>query len=340
MKKNLKKLLLGLITVSIIFAGDFLFGLAPKAKEITWGVNFSQKHAESLGLDWQNTYSALLDDLSVRNLKLITYWDLIEPKEGKLDFEDLDWQIKKAEEKGVKVFLVIGIKTPRWPECHEPEWVKAQSAELKSQSLLKYIETLVNRYKDSPAIWAWQVENEPFLKFGECPWPPDEELLGKEIALVKKLDPEKPVVISGSGEWSFWIREAKIGDMVGITMYKIVWISQFERYLKYPFSPLFYWLKAKTVEKMLEKKVMVVELQTEPWGPTLLYDSPLNEQQKTMNLDQFKRNIDFAKKTGLDEFYLWGAEWWFWMKEKQDQPEIWNEARKLFPSFKNEILIK
>ena len=32
----------------------------------------------------------------------------------------------------------------------------------------------------------------------------------------------------------------------------------------------------------------------------------------------------------LKEFYLWGAEWWYWMKEKQNKPEIWDEAKKLF----------
>jgi hypothetical protein len=48
-----------------------------------------------------------------------------------------------------------------------------------------------------------------------------------------------------------------------------------------------------------------------------------------MNLEKFRKNIEFAKKTGLDEFYLWGAEWWYWLKEKQNQPEIWKEAKKL-----------
>jgi len=49
-----------------------------------------------------------------------------------------------------------------------------------------------------------------------------------------------------------------------------------------------------------------------------------------MNLERFKQNIEFAKRTGLDKFYLWGAEWWYWLKEKQNQPEIWNEAKLLF----------
>ena len=51
---------------------------------------------------------------------------------------------------------------------------------------------------------------------------------------------------------------------------------------------------------------------------------------KTMNIDIFKENIDFAKQTGLDKFYLWGSEWWYWMKEEQGQVQIWEEAKKLF----------
>ena len=85
---------------------------------------------------------------------------------------------------------------------------------------------------------------------------------------------------------------------------------------------IFWWRKAQLIEKIFNKKVIVVELQAEPWGPKLLYESPLEEQEKTMNLERFTANIEFAKKTGLDEFYLWGGEWWYWLKEKQNNPQI------------------
>ena len=95
--------------------------------------------------------------------------------------------------------------------------------------------------------------------------------------------------------------------------------------------PSYYWLKAKIIEKLLKKKVICVELQVEPWGPNkLIYDSSLEEQNKTMNLDKFKKNIKYAERTGFDEFYLWGDEWWYWMKVKHNNSEIWDEAKKLF----------
>ncbi len=328
--KMLKRVLLGFLLFLLLFAGYFFVGSPPKAKEVVWGVNFSQKHARDLGLDWKETYLALIDDLGVKNIKLITHWDLIEPEEGKYNFEDLDWQIEKAEEKGAKLLLVIGMKTPRWPECHTPEWAEGLNKEEQQERILKLIKTIVLNYRSRNAIRLWQVENEPFFPFGECLWA-DKGFLKKEIELVKSLDPQKrPVIISDSGEGSFWVQAAKLGDIVSTTMYKKVWSRQLKIYISFPLPPVFYWRKAQLIEKLFNKKVIGGELQAEPWGPKLLYDSPLEEQAKTMNLEQFRYNIDFAGKTGLEEFYLWGGEWWFWMKEKQNRPEIWQEAKKLF----------
>jgi len=329
-RKVLKKIIFGLLIFLLLFISFFFIGSPPRAKEISWGVNFSQKHTENFGLNWQETYLALFDDLKVKDVKLITYWDLIEQKEGKYHFEDLDWQIKEAEKREVKILLVIGMKTPRWPECHIPDWAENLTKIEQQERILNLIKEIVLRYQGSTSIYMWQVENEPFFPFGECPWV-DKDFLKKEIDLVKSLDSQKrPIVISDSGEGSFWITAAQLGDVVGTTMYKKAWFEQIGIYVYYPLPPTFYWRKIQIIKKIFDKKVICVELQTEPWGPVLLYDLPLEEQEKTMNLTRFKDNIEFAEKTGFDQFYLWGAEWWYWMKVKQNQPEIWLEAKKLF----------
>jgi len=341
MRKIFKQILL-LFLIFILIFGSYFFtpleipfltefiGKPPPAKEITWGINFSQKQAQDLGLNWQKTYLSLLDDLKVKNLKIAAHWNLVEPEKDKYNFFDLDWQVEEAEKKGAKIILVIGMKTPRWPECHIPAWAKNISKEEQQKEILEMIENIVLKYRGLDSLWAWQVENEPFFPFGECPWK-DKNFLKKEIELVKSLDFfQRPVVISDSGEGSFWIQAGRLGDLVGVTMYRIVWFREIGAYLPYPFPPTFYWQKAQIIKKLLKKEVICIELQAEPWGPKLLYDLPIEEQEKTMNLEQFQKNIEFAKKTGLDKFYLWGAEWWYWMKEKQGQPEIWQEAKKLF----------
>jgi hypothetical protein len=330
MRKILKKILLVFLVFFLLSVLFFFVGSVPRAEEIVWGVNFSQKHARDLGLDWKEAYLALIDNLEVKKIKLAVHWDLIEPEKGDYYFEDLDWKIEIAEEKEVRLLLVIGMKTPRWPECHIPDWANNLNKESQQQAILKMLEKIVLRYGGSEAVLAWQVENEPFFPFGNCPWT-DKDFLKKEIELVKSLDKQKrSVVISDSGEGSFWFQAAGLGDIVGTTIYRKVWFRQLKSYITYPLPPIFYQRKAKLIEKIFNKKVICVELQAEPWGPKLLYDSSLYEQEKTMNLEQFKKNIEFAEKTGLDVFYLWGSEWWYWLKEKHDRPEIWNEAKKLF----------
>lgn len=322
------------LLVAILSAPLFYFfvGRPPAAEDITWGVNFSQKHASSLGLDWEEAYLAILDDLRVDNIHVAAYWDLLEPEEYRYDFEDMDWQMELAEQRGINVILAIGMKTPRWPECHIPEWAKGRSQEYQQKKILNLIEKIVTRYKDSASLFRWQVENEPFFSFGDCPWQ-DRKFLQQEIELVKKLDMrQRLVIISDSGEASFWFEAAKLGNIVGTTIYKKVWLKPIDSYFTYPFPPTFYWRKSLLIKRLFGKDVIAVELQAEPWGPDLLYNSPPEEQQKTMNLEQFRKNIEFAKKTGLGEFYLWGAEWWYWMKERQHQPEIWEEAKGLFSS--------
>lgn len=327
----IKKILLILLILLLILFGYLFIGKEPpRAKEIKWGVTFSQKHAIDLGLDWKEVYLAMLDDLKVKNLRLIAYWDLIESEEGSYYFEDLDWQIKEAEAREANITLVMGIRVPRWPECHIPVWAQNLEKSQQQKRILGMLEEIVLRYKDSPAISYWQVENEPFFPFGTCPWS-DIKFLKKEINYVKSLDPlKRPIVETESGEWSPWVLAGKYGDIVGTTMYKKVFFSQLKTYLEYPLPPLFYWRKAQIVKRLFGKEVICIELQAEPWGPRLLYDLPIEEQKKTMNLEQFRYNIEFAKKTGLKEFSLWGAEWWYWMKEVQGQPEIWEEAKKLF----------
>ncbi len=330
LKKVLKMILVIFLFLLLIFIVYFFIGFPKKTKNITWGVNFSQKHAQNLGLDWRKTYSALLDDLGAKNIKIATHWDLVEPEEGKYNFEDLDWQVSEAEKRGVKVILVIGMKTPRWPECHIPKWAVNLDKEKQQEKLLELVEEIVLRYQESKAIKYWQVENEPFFSFGKCPWF-DKEILKKEIDLVKSLDSQnKPVIISESGEFSTWTRAAKVADIVGTTLYRRIWSEEFKTYFTHIFPPTFYNRRALIINKIFGKKVICVELQAEPWGPKLLYDLSLEEQEKSMDLNRFRKNIEFAERTGFDEIYLWGAEWWFWLREKHNEPEIWQEAKKLF----------
>lgn len=338
MRKILKMFFLFLSIVLFLSAVVFFYffvGKAPVSKNITWGIDFSQMQAENLKLDWKKNYLAILDDLGVKNIKLHTQWDWIEGKKDNYFFDDIDWQIKQTEQRNAKIIYVLGMKTGRWPECHIPEWTKNLSEEQQQTELLKYIKEVILRYKNNSAVTAWQVENEPFFIFGECPdwYYNDKNFLKKEVKLVKSLDSSREVIISDSGEQSMWFSAAKIGDIVGITTYRKVWLRIVDGIgfnVDYFMPPVAYFRKAQLIKKIFGKNVINIELQSEPWAYKPFNKIPLKEQEKTMNLDRFKKNVEYAKETGLDTFYFWGAEWWYWMKETQDKPEIWQEAKKLF----------
>jgi hypothetical protein len=338
-KKKIIKIFLIILSIiaalAIVVFCYYFVGKAPIAKNIAWGVDFSQMQAESLGLNWKELYSAIINDLGAKNIKLHTQWDWVEGKKGNFYFNDIDWQIRQAEDNNVEIIYVLGIKTGRWPECHIPAWAENMSEEQVKLELSKYITQVVQRYKNSPSITYWQVENEPLFKFGQCPdwYYNDGKSLQEEVALVKSLDPTRKIIISDSGEQSSWFGVAKQADIVGITMYRKVWAHITDRIgfnVDSFLSPITYWRKALLIKKIFNKDVICIELQLEPWASRIFNDVPLSEQEKTMNPGLFDKNIEYAKATGLDKFYLWGVEWWYWMKTDQGRPAIWDKAKNLF----------
>jgi hypothetical protein len=328
MRRILRKIIIFILFLLLVFCFYLFIGKAPQAEKIEWGVVFSQKHAQLLGLDWKKTYLEILDDLKVKNIKILTHWDLLEPENNNFYFDNLDWQIEEAQKRSAKLILVLGIKTGRWPECHIPKWVQKLPDREREKEVLEYLKIVIERYKQKESIWAWQIENEPFFPFGKCP-KIEKTFVKKEIELVKSLD-KRPIIFADSGEFSFWFTAARFGDIIGTTLHRKVYFKEIKRYISYPFPPVYYWRKAKIIEFLFGKKVINSELQAEPWCKSLIYNCPLKEQKITMDLEQFKKNLEFAKKTGFDKFYFWGVEWWYWLKEKGDN-KIWQQAKNLFP---------
>jgi Cellulase (glycosyl hydrolase family 5) len=335
-----KKLLSVLLRISLfgivlgVFAVGFLLWSHDSIAEgeMVWGVNFSESQAVYLGLDPAETYTAIIKELGAKHIKIHVNWNITQKDQYELDFRSLDRMVDEAEANGVKLILVIGMKTGRWPECHTPDWFLNTPADDREKEIVRYISTIVGRYKSSEAIEFWQVENEPLLQFGTCPdWYYDNgtDLLEAEVAAVRSLDPSRKIIISDTGELSTWADVAKIGDIVGVTMYRSSWDATEKTFGVNPYtflSPQFYSAKASYIETMYKKPVISIELQAEPWASQGLAEAPLSEQALSMNPELFRENIQFAREAGLGGYYFWGAEWWYWMKTKHNQPEIWNEA--------------
>lgn len=321
---------LGVILVALILGILWLGKTFPRNPDPVFGVTFSKKQAELLGLPWKETYSAILDDLEVRNVRLVAYWDEIEREEGKYDFSDIEYQLAEAQKRNVRVVLALGYKLPRWPECHVPDWAEGLPLQQQYNRLSETIPVIIKNLGSYNNIWAFQIENEPFFRFGKCPtWWITRRQVDREIALVRALD-SRPIVVSESGEGDLWVKAAKRADIVGTTVYRSIWSRTNFRY-SYPFRPGFYRAKANLVRLLYGKPVMVVEFQMEPWSPTnLLADFSFDNQLKTFPESRFAENIQFAREIGLSPVYLWGAEWWYWLAFSQGRDQIWEEAKLLW----------
>lgn len=317
-----------LTTSALVVFAYFNLPVALPETKANLGVTFSSKYAQDIGLDWKEAYLATIEDLGVKRMRVPAYWDLVEKAEGVYDYTDLDWQVEEAQKRNVELVLAVGQKVPRWPECHIPEWAKEDDAKRKERLIL-FIETTISRYKDNSAISLWQVENEPFLGFGICP-ALDVDLLDREIEAVRKIDPQRGIMLTDSGELSIWLRAAKRGDYFGTTMYREVFTEKYG-FFKYPLGPNFFKAKKAIVSSLVgQKNFSVIELQGEPWIEGWTTGFPLKRQFESMNAEKLKDNIEYARKTGITDIYVWGVEWWYWLKVSQDHPDVWNQAKILY----------
>jgi len=327
--KTVGIILLALFSLVILAFVIFNWPVQGKNEKMNFGISYSPVFAKSLGLDWQKSYTDILDGLGAKKVRIASYWNEVEKEKGVYDFSETDWLINEARKRNVKITLSFGIKVPRWPECFIPPFYINDKTE-REAALLRYEYALIERYKNFDNIEMWQAENEPFLDFGSCPdQATDGELITREVAQTKLIDPSRPVMVTDSGELSIWYQAAKRADIFGTTLYRTIYKPQLG-YFNYPLGPNFFRTKALFIKIFAnQKSIIISELQGEPWGPKWLSEMSLEEQYKSMSPQKLVDIAEYARKTNFSETYLWGAEWWYWLKTTQNHPEMWDAARKI-----------
>lgn len=315
----------------LVWAIGFGYQQKNKDQPLKLGVSFSKLYAEELGLNWQKTYIALLDDLGISSFRLMSYWDSIEKRQDTFDFTDLDWQMDQAAKRGATVSLAIGQRQPRWPECHIPQWINKDSAEYNDRLLL-FVETVVKRYKNHPALASYQLENEAANShFGSCP-DFDRDLFAREFKLVQAIDPDTSIITNTSNQSGVSIQKP-VGDQIGFSIYKRAHFPALgkQRSWSFWYVPSFWHsFRAAVSESLHDTDAFVHELQAEPWGPAATRELSFEEQNKTMDAEKLIDIVRFARSTGMNEIYLWGGEWWYWRYTQFNDKELWSTLYDLY----------
>lgn len=326
-----KILLYALLFVALCIGVVYLLTQKDIPKRVTYGASFNTPYALELGLDPREVFTAILDELGVRHLRLAAHWNMVEPKNNSYDFSELDFQLSEAKKRGADVIFAVGRRLPRWPECHVPEWASTLSWEEQKEEIRSYITEVIARYKDHPNITYWQVENEPYLTVfarehcGEL----DEEFLKEEVELVRSLDSSRPILVTDSGNLGTWSGAWQRGDAFGTSVYVYFWnpeLGQFRTIL----PPSFYRVKENLMSLFLGKKpTFLIELSVEPWLLEPVTDVSIETQYSRMDIKKFEEILAYAEETRYDTQYLWGAEWWYWLKGN-GHPEMWEYARGVY----------
>ncbi|MCA9326299.1 beta-galactosidase [Candidatus Saccharibacteria bacterium] len=330
-----KRLALGLLAAlllatTVMYSISAWYAHTQANKPLVYGVSFIPAYAESLGLNAQETMDALLD-INVRHFRLVSYWNQLEPAPGQYDFSLLDWQFAKAEKAGAHITLTLGLRQPRWPECHAPEWVNMQGH--WQPQLYDFMTKVIERYKDSPALADYQLENEYFLRgFGNCTDFSRSRLLA-EYNLVRRLDPGRSIVIARSNNALGTPIGQPTPDEFSVSVYKRVWDAGVtHRYLEYPFPAWYYGFLAGVQKLTRGKPMRIAELQAEAWPPhgQPIAEVSLTEQNKSMNAARLKARFDYGRGSGLKRVDLWGGEYWYYRLVKLQDPSLWNVAKQEF----------
>ncbi len=321
----MKYLKIFFLVILIIAAGSSLLSLIlPRQTKPQFTIALSAAQSRYLGIEPARLLADILAQLKPRHVRLQADWDAIEPAAGSYDFSELDGLVKKISQAGATITLAVGRKLPHWPECHDPVWLSELKPWEVEEYQFKMVRQVVEHYKAEPAITRWQLENEPLFTFGSCP-APNWHLLQRERDLVKALD-ARPILITDSGELSPWLETGILADVQGSTLYRVTW-NKVTGYFNYFWPAWFYRAKAVWLN-LLGKKVIISELQLEPWAEAGLINLIAEEINKSLSPEKFKDNVAYFRATGFDEAIMWGVEWWYYMKE-HNNPVYWNLGKQI-----------
>lgn len=321
------------------------------------GFSFSPLASIQAGRDPATDLGRLLDATEPDLVRLPVYWELVEPSPDDLDFDSIDNLLQVVERHNAtsnmqtRVVLTVGARNFMFPELHEPTWAgdRSQPALGASQMGLayrSYFDASITRYRSSPLLYAWQVENEPFDTVLNASTGDDQisdDQVAWEVAEVHRLDPTHrvavtsydafhvtldmiqafapvllPVVGGGSGHPSEALDAA---DIFGLDIYvdgpSVPYRDSTGIGLRtqWKAQALSFWADRAHSQG---KEMWLAEMQAEPWNATGAFGPQ----------DLVSAAIDY-RQASLDVVLMWGVDTWL------DDPQWMAAAVKAFAVFRS-----
>jgi len=201
-------------TLFIVVAAAVLLGSEtwPRAQPSAplVGFSFSPVTSENAGRDATQDLALLLDATQPDLVRLPIYWEDVEPAPDQLDFDSIDPLLAVVVNHNLtalhptRVVLTIGARNFLYPELHEPEWAGPRQQPFLGQAQASdayrlYFDSSIERYRASPLLYAWQVENEPLDAVGNILTGADQisaDQLDWEVGEVHRLDPTHQAVVT------------------------------------------------------------------------------------------------------------------------------------------------
>jgi hypothetical protein len=321
------------------------------------GISFRPLQAEAMGLQPRSAMAALLE-YPYELVRLAAHWNRIEPAAGAFDPSELDWQIDAVERAGKQVLLGVGaVKNFGYPELFVPQHrlgtplregslISGSSHPALLAAAVDFVTRVVERYRDRAGIIAWQVEHEAVDPLGmEHSWRLATSFVEEEIAAVRKLDPQRPIILNGFLPMSLpvalfqWSRTRDQGDSVSLaqSMADIVGVDLYPCHALAAAGVFSFYMNAggrawdRRSRRLLTPKVlqgqrmMITEGQAEPWESVTIPPNALGRAMASCPpervIENFSRCIRWARQTGstLDAYLFWGAEYWLLRRQSGDE---------------------
>jgi len=293
-----------------------------------YGCTFSPRQLIQLGLDPIKSLQTICA-WPIRYVRVGCYWDETQPSPGKYNLEEIKSYLKIIKQSGKKVVLVVGMKSPRWPEFYIPEWAKSFDENTLQTQTLNFIKKVVNELKENTVISHWQIENEPFDESGPENRKINDSFIEQEISLVRSLDDltkqPRPCMITIWGNDTISRKtlsknaQNSSADIIGLDVY----------YKQYSFSimgkdfyrgPKFTNDQIKNLISKIDRPLWIAELQAEPWEENeQLYQA---DNPQSMSVSKLRKNLNKVSKLDPEVILFWGVEYWLWRKQQGDTQYI------------------